>query len=511
MFYSTNEKSSSQESKGKISIREGIIIIIGVLCCVVWSKWNAIMGFYYENFETLYLIVYSIFAALLAGIAYRIHINTKPLYTRMIRLKPFSCHRDGIYAGKTKDGVPIFIPDEKRKSHVQIIGATGRGKTESVIIPWLIRDLLRGQSALLIDGKGDPELVTKLKSEIGKRKLSCQVQVFDLGNPEASIQINPLKNGTPQQITDRIFTAFEFQDPYYKSVQHVIAGQIIQLIVELGDDVTFTKLYTLLTEDSKLSEAVSKSKQINLKASLSRFLSESKNTRDQKLSGLLSQISPFAIGEVAGLVNGNESPIADILNGNQQTLFIALIPTLLYQEIGVQLGKLMLQELAWAVGERGSKSESEFIPVYLDEFSAFVYPKFGQLLNKARSSGVALHLSHQSLGDLEAASREFATVVNTNTNVKCLLGLNDPETADFFARHLGTETQQKLTHRGKEDESFLNRSRTKTGDVSMREVEAYKIHPNKLKNFSQGYGVLHFPTENGCLTEEMQFARMGGA
>ena len=43
-----------------------------------------------------------------------------------------------------------------------------------------------------------------------------------------------------------------------------------------------------------------------------------------------------------------------------------------------------------------------FTPVYLDEFSSFVYPGFEQILNKARSANVAMHICHQSVGDLEA-------------------------------------------------------------------------------------------------------------
>lgn len=37
--------------------------------------------------------------------------------------------------------------------------------------------------------------------------------------------------------------------------------------------------------------------------------------------------------------------------------------------------------------------------------------------------------------------------MNTNTNVKCLLGLNDPDTADFYARHLGTSSSERKTER----------------------------------------------------------------
>src|SRR5690606_13281519 len=115
---------------------------------------------------------------------------------------------DGVYIGRTKDGCEIYLPERVRTGHVQILGATGRGKTESVILPWLMRDLWDGHSAVLIDGKGDRKLLERIelyRNEIAKKP---KLFVFDLGHPDKSQAINPLKVGTPQQITDRLFQSF---------------------------------------------------------------------------------------------------------------------------------------------------------------------------------------------------------------------------------------------------------------------------------------------------------------
>ncbi len=41
------------------------------------------------------------------------------------------------------------------------------------------------------------------------------------------------------------------------------------------------------------------------------------------------------------------------------------------------------------------------------------------------------------------------------------------------------------------------------------DVEAYKIHPNDLKNFINGRGVLHMPGPKGNVSEVLQFSRFG--
>ncbi len=92
--------------------------------------------------------------------------------------------------------------------------------------------------------------------------------------------------------------------------------------------------------------------------------------------------------------------------------------------------------------------------------------------------------------------------VNVNTNIKCLLGLNDPDTADHFAKHLGTKRLVKQTERGIRG-SFGGLERT--GDMSLRDVNEYKIHPNRLRNYSLGQGVLSLLVHGIPVTEEVQF------
>jgi hypothetical protein len=338
------------------------------------------------------------------------------------------------------------------------------------------------------------------------------VHEFDLDKPNESVRINPIRLGTPQQIVDRIFSAFEFDDPFYRAVQYDICGYLVRLIVELKEVVSFKLLYELLTDEKILADKLKVLPDGHaLKKHLVEYLKTPAGDRKQKLAGLTSQLSPFAVGEVAGFVNGgeNEVSLSEVMDSDKGTqLLLMSIPTLKYQKIGHQLGKLVLQDLAYCVGDREKNSYNDFCSVFLDEFSEFAYEGFVRILNKARSAKVALHLSHQSMSDLSKVSPDFAKSVITNTNIKCILGLNDPETADYFARHMGTFTEDKFTEQV-EEEGLFKRHKT-TGRGSMREVESYKVHPNDLKRFTRGRGVLHVPTPRGNLTEVIQFQSIGG-
>ncbi len=502
-----NKTDSKTQDTNQIDPWTAVALLVGVLGFLWWNK-NAqkIEAFYFDYYEELYLSLYGIALVVLFYLGYLFKKKTNSMTSRANLLYPlWSKNFNNIEVGKTKDNINLYLSDKERSSHVQVIGTTGSGKSHSVVVPWTIRDLKRGHSSIIIDGKGSSDLPNQIFSIINKGDIECEKLHFDLGDTENSIKINPLMHGSPQQITDRIFSSFEFLDPYYKSVQYDICGYLIQLIQRSNQIVSFKLIHELLTNDKVLSKLLEELDEgDSLKVQLKNHLREPLKDRKSKLSGLTSQLSPFAIGEVSSLVNSSSSSLVDLMSSEYGVkCLIFSIPTLKYQKLGHQLGKMILQELSWCVSKREDLANKEFLSVFLDEFSEFAYDEFISVLNKARSAKVGLHLCHQSISDLTKVSDSFARGINTNTNVKCVLGLNDPETADFYARHFGTKTIEKMTEQVQESGWF--RKKEETGKGSMREVEEYKVHPNVLKELYEGNGVLHLPTRNGTVTERIKF------
>jgi len=496
-----------------------MLVVAGVGVAVFYQKKAQILWYYQHHFAAIWTAV-AVAAVVGVGFVLRNYRKkTAGFLERASRLRHiWNKKRGDMLAGHIAgDGTALYVPETSRTGHVQIIGATGRGKTESVIVPWVLRDFDRGVSSILIDGKGDSSLPVSLARGMGSQRE--RLVVFDLSNTEKSICTNPLTMGTPQQITDRIFASFEFEDPYYRELQYSVCLDLVALIQEVDKQgVTFRRLWQLLDSDDELTNAVTDSKNEELARRILTHLKEAKSKRDEKMSGLSSQLRPLATGELAELVNGPVrgrafKNLSDVVLGQGEAeILCILLPTLLYQKAAKAMGRLFLQELAWSIGKRGSESNSgvrPFLGVFLDEFSAFAYRGFEQILNKARSANIGLHLSHQSLGDLEAVGADFATIVNTNTNVKCVLGVNDPKTADFFASHLGTTKDEKTTEQAVNDGVWMKRQK-KTGAVSIREVDVFKVHPNDLKEFTNGRGVLHLQTPDGPVTEIIQFSRWRG-
>lgn len=422
---------------------------------------------------------------------------------------------DEILVGRAMNGLKIALPDDLRCGHVQVVGSTGRGKTESVILPWMMQDMLQGKTTILIDGKGDRSIYQTLQGANQREEIAY----FDLSNLEDSMSTNPLKYGSSQQILDRIFSSLVFENSYFKIVSEEACLLVIEMILSQNEEknrtVNFKKIHQALSDDDFLTEILSGVQdQEKFEARFSRYVSQRFFERREKISGFLAQISPFVMGELAGVFNDeseNSFSLSEILcpnlnkDGQEFKAAVILLPTLLYQQAASTLGKIFLQEVAWSVAMRERFGGSRFSSLFLDEFSSFVYAGFSGLLNKARSAKLAIHISHQSMGDLTGVSPSFAQIVHTNTNIKCVLGVNDPESADFFAKHFGTLETIEATERA---EKNLFGEFERSGNLNIRQSEAYKIHPNSLKNFSRGRGVLSFVHGINAITEEIQFLRV---
>lgn len=142
--------------------------------------------------------------------------------------------------------------------------------------------------------------------------------------------------------------------------------------------------------------------------------------------------------------------------------------------------------------------QPRFFSCLLDDFQDYIYEGFGSLLNKSRSANVGVVFSHQALGDLDKVSEAFKNVVLTNTNVKVVMRMNDPDTCDHFAKTFGTNTSFKVTEKTKDS--------SRTGDGTIREVEKYNFHPNVFKKLGTGMGIVSIPHRDGVKNIRIKFA-----
>lgn len=417
-----------------------------------------------------------------------------------------------VLCGETENKEAVYVKPRQRAMHTQVIGTTNAGKTESVILPWAIQDIQQGRGLLLIDGKADGSLLSKLWSYTVKAKRADDFRLVSLGHLPESSQFNPLLGGTAEEVTERVFNAFEFENPHYRALQYEVMGQTLRILESAKGEgapkvATFQRLHQLISQPEVLKSVAWTTDDEGLKAWAEHFCDLSKSDREQRTVGLLSALGQFAFGTTAPLFNAEKNVVTidDALSKNLIVYF--QLPVLLSPFLGRAAGKLVLQSLQAAVANRHRSSERapRFFSVFLDDFSEYLYPGFVSILNKSRSANVGIVFAHQALGDITALGDSVANAILTNSNLKVFMRGNDPQSAEYFSKVIGTRSSRKYTER--ETRKWFGT--TKTGETSVREVEEFVIHPNAFKrDLGVGQAIMLVPHDQGTKTIRLRFNRL---
>jgi len=411
--------------------------------------------------------------------------------------------KGAVFCGTTAEGEQVFVHPRQRSMHTQVIGTTNAGKTESVILPWAIQDMQQGRGLILIDGKADRGILDKLYSYAVQAGRKDDFRLFSLSHIDESHQFNPLVGGTPEEISERVFNSFEFENPYYRSLQFEVFSQVMRIFTALGEVPTFLKLHQAITEPDCLAATATKLDDADLKRWLDTFSALPASDRLERTSGLTAALSHFAFGKVSCLFNA-EDPSITLEDALQQKRIVYFqLPVLLSPFLGKATGKLILQSLQAAVANRHrSTGKADFYSVFLDDFTEYLYPGFVSILNKSRSANIGVVFAHQALGDIKTLGDAIANSILTNANLKIFMRGNDPDSAEYFSKVIGTNKTIKYTERTKR--GFWKSENT--GDASAREVDEFIIHPNRFKkDLGVGQAIMVIPHEAGSRTIEIKF------
>ena len=409
-----------------------------------------------------------------------------------------------VYAGKTKEGEDVFINLSFRRMHAQVVGTTNAGKTESVIVPWAVNDIENGRGLILIDGKADKGLLNKLYAYAAKNNRAKDFRLFTLSEYDLSNTFNPLISESVDQTTEKIINSFEIENEFYRTVQFDIFRNILSIFKEAKEYPTFLKIRQAITDPAKLQALADRGDNPLLQEWAVEFLNTGKETRKEQVSGLLGNLGYFTSGEVGSLFN-TEFPTINIKQIMDEKLIAFFqLPVLKSPMLGKAVAKMVLQDIQSNVSARhaSGKEDHPFVAVYLDDFTEYLTKSFVSVLNKSRSANVGVTFAHQAVGDLEGLGLEVKNQIQTNTNLKVFMRTNEPASAEYFSKTIGTRQTQKITSRRKQG---IMGSEV-TGDGSIRDAEEFMVHPNVFKNeLGRGEAIVILPHEKGSKSVHVKF------
>jgi conjugative coupling factor TraD (TOL family) len=367
----------------------------------------------------------------------------------------------------------------ERASHLLVLGLPGVGKTRFAELV-ISQDIRRGDVVIVLDPKGDAELLRRMYVEATLAGREQDFLVFHLGFPDKSCRYNPIGNFTRvTEVANRIsnqlpssgeaaaFKEFGWQfinsiamalvamgeKPDYQKVKFYITKMdlLLERYLEFWLPQLDSKLETWITEyyknnpseahDKRLKALVAYVKQHQLIQnpifddlhSACRYDSEYFSKITASLGPLLKKLTT---GKSAELLSPDYSDIADerpILDWlqvirNNQIVYVGL-DALTDPVVAAAVGNAMFSDLVSIAGrlykhglDNGyyKVKDEKLLPricLHSDEFNEIIGDEFIPLLNKSRGAGFTVTAYTQTWSDVEARLKSSAKAGQVAGNI----------------------------------------------------------------------------------------------
>jgi hypothetical protein len=331
-----------------------LALVAAVLSLVVFLRiWPYIRAFWFAH---RLAILFSFWASV-TGVLVLTTLRLWNIYVERTEQKGITAKDNtAVYLGKDCDtGDDVYLRQEFRPTHCKILGATGTGKTMGGTGPMAIKDVENGSGLLMLDGKSEASFAYQLYAYVKRFGREKDFRFFSLSNPELSWSFNPLRGASAQEVTERVFSSFKFENEYYKNLQYKIFLNLIRLVYLHEQVPTFSLIHRLLTDMTALDPWVATCPSDVVKHELVRFMKLSEREREEKISGLDSLLGHFTSDEMAPLFEETDNAI-DIEEAMEHGHIVYFqLPTMYYPVQAEATGKLVLQCLQSAVSKRQFK------------------------------------------------------------------------------------------------------------------------------------------------------------
>lgn len=407
----------------------------------------------------------------------------------------------------------VHVTDSEREAHMQVVGPSGSGKSQ-LLFALSGQDMKRGMPVFFMEAKGDSSDFDQFLKLAGKAGRLGDVRYFNPQDPR-SMTFNPIRRLPGQDetaITNQLARAIgreptskgEGQD-YYRSLDYARMLNMVKVFLATGREFTLRDCLAYFSSGKAREKAFGLCPDARrVDAAWADFKQGTDTT------ALTSAIAPWTTGELGRLLNSYAPDIRLEEVFDKRQLAYMAVPVGHLQMLANPLGRMMISALlSVAAARQKSYPKPGAASVILDEFAEFATPVFASFIATVRSARFWTILSHQDLGQLQRiegmSAEAFKSAVFANTSgCKVCFRTPDPEDAKFWAATLGTFT----THKDTEQVTKGWAGASKTGAVSRREVEEFKVHPNLLKNLRPGTALIYSAGRLECLAKTARVATL---
>jgi conjugal transfer pilus assembly protein TraD len=398
-------------------------------------------------------------------------------------------------------GGPFRLTDQQLSAHTLILGASGAGKT-TTMLTILTDQVRRGRAVIAIDMKGSPEFAGALAA--AAERAGRPFRLWTLDGPG---HWNPLANGNPAELKDRLISAERWTEPHYQRAAERYVQTVLQVWQHARPDRTPTLRDVAELMDHRRLVAMLRDVPRPLAARVQDYLVSLGPDQLSAVRGLETRLAIIAESHTGAYLQTGEAGTIHLqaaLRDREVVLFS--LNSSRYGKLAAQVGALAVQDLTAAMGARleagrrasadrdcGTVAEPAMIAV--DELSALGPEHVLKLIAQGREAGMPVVVATQEMSDLERAARGLRDQLVGITGVKIAHRQDVPASARTIAEIAGTERVWEHTYQT--DRRALLPGRD-TGRGTRRQVERYRIEPDTIKTLPTGHAVVitKVPTSN---------------
>ena len=344
-----------------------------------------------------------------------------------------------------EEGSPLFLPMHLLYRGCLIVGPTGSGKTESLVIPWILSLLEQGASVVTVDVKG--ELYERLASEV--EDLGARVWYWCCGDfrSQAWNWLENLQDG--RDVEAAVQSILGWENPYdpqpffYERDCRWLRALIQIAHTAYGRTGTPQQLYQLVGDREQINDLFLRFPPLRRYeyeiADLMRFSDEEYS---KAVSGLLNALHLFNDPDVIRITERSDFFLDEV--DDQPTLLIIGAPLADAQRSEV-LSSIMLSHLFNVVYRRFQRREGRRCPLFfiIDEAARLKNRiPYEEVLSVVRSANVGICLVVQDISQFGNEPEREAILANCATMI--LLRGCSPTTAQAFSKRLGRRQQRIL-------------------------------------------------------------------
>lgn len=342
--------------------------------------------------------------------------------------------KNDIFLGmEIKRRVPVYLPEEARKTHMHVIGSTGSGKSK--FLEYLIReDIKKGHGVCVIDPHGD--LYKSIIRFCADHKLYDRVIPFNPADLEYCIGFNPVRRPAREKayqvgrLVEACLKAWKQDTSLDMPRLSRWLNRIFSALVEL--DLTFAeaRFFTPMTK-SELRKRLAMQIKDEVVRDEFLWLENMKGLTDKAISEQLesanNRIDSFINSQTIRTIFGQQKHTLNIkqIMDEGKILLVNLAEQNTISGVQADLiGILLVNEFLAAARSRESIPEEDRRPFYLyiDEFARFVTEDIGKILDETRKYRLHLILAHQTLAQVREESEKVLNSIKSSAKVKVVFG-----------------------------------------------------------------------------------------